>query len=276
MTARRRGQVRKSAHPADRPFRTVDDVVEILTELESIFATRHDKRGIFVSAYIPITVEIQRRIRAGAFEDNAWVSRYLLAFANLYRQALTADQHRQSAAVPRPWRIAFDETRHGSAIVLQHLILGINAHINHDLPLALSQVGIDPQRAERQRDHTAVNEALWAATNDVQQRLAKLYDPLLGVLDLLGGPFDELFTNFSFDVARQAAWDAGVRLVDAAGGPERATVQRQIEGAAAALAEVILEPNRCVAPLLRVLAVAEAMRGDWAVALPSHLWAAAR
>ena len=273
MTTRRRKSTRKNLLPVDRVFRTVDDVIRGLSELEAIFATRHDKRGIFVSAYIPITREIARRIGANEFEDSEWVARYLLAFANLYREALAADVHRQFDLVPRPWRIAFDEAQHGQALVLQHLILGISAHINRDLPLALYEVTIDPDREMRQRDHTAVNDALWIATNQVQQRLAKLYSPFLGVLDLLGGPFDELFTNFSFDVARQAAWEAGVELTDAAGSEDRALVERQIEARTAALAEVILEPNRLFAPLWQVMKIMESARGDWLAALPSQVLA---
>jgi hypothetical protein len=237
----------------ETPYRSVGDVVAGLSALEAFFLERRDKRGVFVAAYLPITLEIQRRIQEGRFDDNAWVAAYLVAFANLYRQALAAYDSGRLASVPKPWRIAFDAAADDSCLLLQHLLLGINAHINHDLPIALSEVTIDPDRASRQRDHTAVNEALQVATDPVQERLARLYAPGLGLLDVVAGVFDEQLTNFSFEKAREAAWTAGVLLVDAGDDVKRAAVRKRTEEQAAALARLVLAPHPAAPTLFAVL-----------------------
>ena len=70
------------------PFRTVGDVLDGLTALESGFAQRKDKRAVFVGAYLLITQELSQRLQLGSFEDRDWVARYVVSFAELYRQAL--------------------------------------------------------------------------------------------------------------------------------------------------------------------------------------------
>jgi hypothetical protein len=83
--------------------------------------------------------------------------------------------------------------------VTEDLLLGINAHMNHDLSFALTNVSIDPNRYERHREHTGVNDALREATHLIEERFAKLYAPGLKLLDRVAGPLDEDITNFSND-----------------------------------------------------------------------------
>jgi hypothetical protein len=236
-----------------RPYASVQEVVDALVLLEDRFVAADDKRSIFVTAYRTITLELQRRIGASRFEDNAWVSRYLLAFANLYRRALHAYEQPGREAVPLPWRIAFEAAASGPALLMQHLLLGINAHINHDLALGLIEVTIDPQRESRRRDHTAVNAALEQATDPVQQRLAQLYAPGLQLLDGACGVLDERVTNFSFAKARDCAWSSAVRLADCRDDASRAQCRRAMEETSGVLARTLLVANPFLRPAIEGL-----------------------
>jgi hypothetical protein len=233
-----------------RPYASVQEVVDALVVLEDRFVTAEDKRGIFVTAYRTITLELQRRIGTSRFEDPAWVSRYLLAFANLYRRALHAYEQPGGEPVPRPWQVAFDVAARGPALLMQHLLLGINAHINHDLALGLLEVTIDPQRESRRRDHTAVNEALKEATDPVQRRLAQLYAPALTVLDGACGLLDERVTNFSFAKARDCAWNAAVRLADCRDDAARTQCRHGLEETSGVLARTLLVANPFLRPAI--------------------------
>jgi Tfp pilus assembly PilM family ATPase len=76
---------------------------------------------------------------------------------------------------PRAWRLCFDAAISGRSLVLQDMLLGVNAHVNNDLPLALDRVSIDPDRDARRRDHEAVNAVLASVTERATERLAALY-----------------------------------------------------------------------------------------------------
>lgn len=230
--------------PLAGPYQSIEDVMAGLSMLEQAFVERRDRRGVFVSAYIQITGELIQRIGDGRFDDDEWLSSYVVAFAELYRHALATYEQGDLEAVPKPWRAAFDAALDGSSVIIQDLILGINAHINHDLPLALLRVSIDPDRPSRYRDHTSVNDALQAATNIVQERLSEIYAPALGFLDLAGGEADEVLTNFSFAKARDNAWMFGTVLVDAAGEEETESIRQRLNDQAAVLSRLILRPNK--------------------------------
>lgn len=223
------------------PYRDVDEVLSGLAALQDDLLARRDRRGVFVSAYLLISTELARRLSVRAFQDDAWVAEYLVAFANLYRVALAG--YETGGSVPRSWRIAFDAAATGAELVIQDLFLGINAHINHDLPLALTAVSIDPDRERRYADHTAVNEALEATTDGVQARIATLYDRGLGLLDDAFGSLDEAVTAFSFVAARENAWDRAVAIANATTGPERARQVQRLEEHSAVLARLIVAPT---------------------------------
>src|SRR4051794_2611372 len=125
-------------------YRTLDDVVTGFSTLEEHFRDRGDRRAIFLTLYGIVSTEMRARVANGAFKDNVWVHRYAVAFANLYRQALEDYEANNRAAVPKAWRLCFDAAHAGTGLVLQDMFLGVNAHVNNDLPYALTAVSIDP------------------------------------------------------------------------------------------------------------------------------------
>lgn len=247
--------------PISTRWETVADVLSGLSVLEAEFVSRRDKRGVFATAYVLITRELSDRLDGGVFEDAEWLRRYIPTFADLYRQALVAYRDEPDAC-PKPWRIAFDAAATGS-LLIQDVFLGINAHMNHDLPLALSEVTIDPDRERRYRDHVRVNDALVAATDPVQDRIKDLYAPGLGLVDVAIGDFDEVLTNFSFGKAREAAWWGGVSLVDAGTDEERARRIADIEDRSAVLGRLILAPSERFPLLFPALRWLERLGPDW-------------
>jgi hypothetical protein len=224
-------------------YRTFDDVFASLGRLQEIFYDCRDRRAVFVSAYLLITAAVKNRVLAQGFIDNEWVARYDVAFANRYRSALLAYERGDLAAVPEAWRIAFDAAMHDDALIIQDLMLGINAHVNRDLPFALAAVSIDPERPQRFQDHTAVNETLQASTDQLESRIESMYAP---GLDMLGRAFHPLIaeiTSFDLTGTRQLAWDHAAALADARDDNERAAIARRIEANSAVLARLILAPT---------------------------------
>lgn len=249
--------------PLGSPYQTIQDVLDGLAALEEALLARRDRRGVFVSGYLQITRELKRRTETGGFRDPAWVGRYLIAFANLYRQALVDYEEARRDLVPKAWQLAFDTSAAGAGLVIQDLMLGINAHINHDLPFALDSVGIDPDRSERYDDHTAVNLALRDAIEPLQERIAALYASGLGVLDHLLGNLDETLTGFSLTVAREQAWHHGAQLADADGEAQRTRLVTTIDRHATLVARLILRPNLPFPWLTDALRTIEQLKPWW-------------
>jgi hypothetical protein len=225
-------------------FRTLDDVVEGLATLEERFRERNDRRAIFLTLYGIVTAEVRSRVERRDFADNDWVHRYAVAFADLYRVALQRYDEGEFASVPKAWRLAFDTARAGSGLVVQDMLLGVNAHVNADLPFALASVSIGPDRPARYRDHSAVNAVLAAVTERATERLASLYAPGLTGMDDCAGQVDEMISAFSLEVARESAWEAATALTNATSPFERALVTRLIATRAAAIARLLLAPSR--------------------------------
>jgi hypothetical protein len=140
-------------------------------------------------------------------------------------------------------RISIETSKNNGALAIQDLVLGINAHINHDLALALVEVTIDPARPTRYADHCKVNDVLRAATDPMQQRIGQLYAPILTLLDQACDHLDEEIACFSVEKAREAAWVAAVALVNARDDAERAALCVGLNDRAAVLARLILAPT---------------------------------
>ena len=222
------------------PFRTLDDVVDGLSRREQQFRAAGDRRAIFLTLYGIVSSAMRAQVAARAFADSEWVHRYAVAFANLYRQALDDYDGGRLDLVPKAWRLCFDTARAGRGLVLQDMLLGINAHVNNDLPQALAAVSIDPDRDARYKDHCAVNAVLGAVTEQATTRLATLYAPGFTSLDECAGQLDELLSAFSLQVARENAWEAAVSLTNARSPFERTLVTRMISARAAVLAKLLL------------------------------------
>lgn len=229
--------------PLPPRFASLTEAADGLEALEHALRKRQDRRAIFTSAYLNITRAIAQALEAGTFRDGAWTTRYTIAFANLYRSALLAYEQGDIAAVPKSWRIAFATACGGRALVIQDLVLGINAHINHDLALALVEIGIDPDRAARYADHCTVNQVLHTAVDPMQERVGRLYAPILNLLDRGCERLDEEIACFSVAKARESAWTTALALTNARDESERAAIRTSLDDRSAVLARLILAPT---------------------------------
>ena len=225
------------------PYRTIDEVVRRFAAREARYRGMSDRRSIFLTLYGIVSEEMRSRLEQRFFTDNEWVHRYAVAFANLYREALDRYEEGRPNDVPKAWRLCFDAAKAGKGLVLQDMFLGVNAHVNNDLPLALVAVSIEPDRALRQKDHAAVNAVLGAITERATQRVATLYAPGLTAMDAAAGQLDEMLSLFSLQVARDSAWESAVSLSSAGTAAERTLVTTLISSRAAVLARLLLAPS---------------------------------
>src|SRR5262245_13799413 len=129
---------------AERDRGSIDGVVAAMQERLDGLPPDKEHRREFLSTYQRTTLAVGTAVDDGLFEDGPWVEEWDIAFAHLYLAALDADLG--GGRVPRPWRLAFDAAP--DLKPLQHVLLGINAHINYDLPQALLAVISDEEFAD--------------------------------------------------------------------------------------------------------------------------------
>lgn len=225
-------------------FTSVDDAYERLRQAEAHFRDRHDRRSVFLTIYATMTAKARDGIESGAFDDAEWVRRSLVTFAEWYRRALANFERETVSAVPLPWRLGFSASLGNHTLLIQDALLGINAHINYDLPYTLREIAIDPDRPAKRRDHDRVNAILRQLVDVVQRALATVYAATgYAHIDTVLGSFDEDFTFFGLTEARRLAWENAVRLTDTGRSLLQRFVDWRIGTVATGAATVILTPS---------------------------------
>jgi hypothetical protein len=200
------------------------------------------------------TIAVAGELRRGGFADAGWVERWDVAFADLYLDALEADL--AGGRPSRPWAIAFGAP--AGLPPLRHVLLGMNAHVNYDLPQALVAVISDEEfddaalLARREADHRAIDAVLASRVAAEDEELAALSGPP-PLLDRLLRPVNRLGTQRFLREARQKVWANAVALSRARRrGPDvYAAVLAQLEELSAAKVAALQAPGQV---LLRLAA----------------------
>jgi Family of unknown function (DUF5995) len=192
--------------------RRVDTVGEVLETLDAIIARAVEERsrlGYFAAVYRKVTAKIAEGIATEFFDDGDRMQRLDVVFADRYLSAL--DGHRSGGEATRSWEVAFEAAASVRPIILQHLLVGINAHINLDLGVAAAEIAPGTALPGLRRDFDRINEIIASLIADVANGIAEV-SPWLGLLDRIGGRHDDEVIRFSIEVARSEAWRFAVEL----------------------------------------------------------------
>ena len=189
---------------------SIDALIERMEILLGPLEEAGDARRFFHATYLRTTRAVRDALRAGLFSDPEWVERWDVAFADLYLDALTADS--SGGAVSRPWAIAFRAAREQhDAPALRHVLLGMNAHINYDLPQALLAVittgeFADPAVTSRRRaDHQRIDDVLSRRVGAEDDELARIGAPRSRT-DVLLGPANQAASRRFLRESRAKVW----------------------------------------------------------------------
>jgi Family of unknown function (DUF5995) len=190
-----------------------------------------DPKRIFHATYLRTTIAVAEEIkRPGGFADPEWTERWDVAFADLYLEAL--EQLQAGKQPSRPWAVAFGARR--GLPVLNRLLLGMNAHINYDLPQALLAVITDEEFddseliARREADHKAIDNILASRVSAEGDVLASMHGPG-SRLDRLLEPFNQSGTRRFLREARRKVWANAIILSHARRAGGRAYTARLAE-----------------------------------------------
>jgi len=179
---------------------------EVLHQLEKIIADSRqagDRAGFFASLYYKVTARVKEGIVKNDFENGARMEKLDVLFANRYLDAL--EKWRAGLPTTASWKTALDATKNSSALVLQHLLLGMNAHINLDLGIAAVETmqGQDLQAIEK--DFDSINIIIGSLTYEVLNEINRM-SPLISLIGLHSANTASILIQFSVSNARDGAW----------------------------------------------------------------------
>lgn len=196
---------------AQTPPKTIDDVIRILDAI--IVETKNDNStlGYFAALYQKVTKKVKEGIDNGYFDDAKRMEDLDVIFAARYINAYYL--FKNGGKPTESWQEAFALAPKYWPIVLQHLMIGMNVHINLDLGIAAAQVMEGKKIDELKGDFNKINKVLADLVIDVEQSLSAIW-PTLGVILKFTGKIDNLLADFSMELARDGAWKFATQIHD--------------------------------------------------------------
>jgi Family of unknown function (DUF5995) len=193
------------------PVTSVDEAIERMQEIEAALPTA-DGLACFNRMYLEVTQDVNDRIGQGYFSDPEFLTTLDVVFANIYFDAVDAvvvEPH----ALPVAWQPLLEARSRPDIYPIQFALAGMNAHINHDLPIALvrtcTQLGTAPDDGSHHGDYQKVDALLDAAEQSVRQSFES-GDALRADRD--AQRVLDLVDNWSINSARDVAWDTAIAL----------------------------------------------------------------
>jgi len=182
---------------------SINQVIELLDEIVSESERSKNPQGYFAALYRNVTIKVKEGIQNNFFDDGKRMEKLDVIFAKRYLDAYYSWQ--KNEPVTKSWQKAFDLSTDFWPIVLQHLLIGMNAHINLDLGIAAAEVSKNQSINQLENDFNKINEILSSLVNEVQNDLAEMWPTLKKILQKTGKA-DDFLVDFSMELARDGAW----------------------------------------------------------------------
>jgi hypothetical protein len=227
---------------------TIGDVICQLQNVQSILdelppSRANNRVAAFNTLYLRITQRIEEALRSGVNEPD-FLEMLDVEFAKRYFTALGLWNH-DDDATPDVWEVLFKRAREERMSTLVAAMLGVNAHINHDLSLALIAVWSDrgaPADDTVHPDYLLVNQIFYEEIPGLRQSFSTEWQL---AIDGFVGPLDDWSQRLLVTVTRARAWEQGRRLWRLRNDPDDFEQARLImDRAASLLGEVLIVTDR--------------------------------
>ena len=212
---------------------TISAVVNLMTLIDNLLP-ENDGLKWFNRLYLKVTEAIDQQPGAH-WSDPAWITRLDVVFAGYYFKAISEFLH-GAPTTPSAWDALFESRNKPNVERIQFALAGMNAHINHDLALALVQTDsemnlqpalLSPEHADYQRVNNILAQLLPSVLTDLARGL-------LGGVAEDTGKVGRLLAIWNVAAARDAAWTfaAYLRNLPQAAQPDALIVQDKLIGLA--------------------------------------------
>jgi hypothetical protein len=232
---------------------TIDEVIQFLDEIIESSKLEQSAIGLFTTLYREVTIQIKQGIANGSFQNGERMEKLDVIFANRYLKA-----YYQYKACEKPsecWEFSFQQTGSYWPIVVQHLLLGINAHVNLDLGIASAQVCTPENIEDLKSDFDQINTILSNLVGSVEKCLIKIW-PTLSIILKLSGKIDNFFIDFSMKTARDGAWKFANEFVALPENQRETTIQER-DVKITKIARMISNPGYLVSAVFKFIRLFE-------------------
>jgi hypothetical protein len=189
------------------PPATISDVLAVMQKIDDL-SPNNDGLKWFNLLYLKVTEKVDNQPPPNGWEDETWLKRLDVIFAELYFSTIAGSLN-QSANTPSSWRVLFEARNRPNVDRIQFALAGMNAHINHDLALALVQTDdelhlVPGLNSPEHDDYEHVNGLLEAELPAALQFLAT---GIVGELAQDTGKTGRFLAIWDVKAARDLAWD---------------------------------------------------------------------
>lgn len=229
-------------------LQTIDHVLDELDQIIAESVQKNDFVGIFAYVYRRTTARVKEGILNNEFEDGHRMEQFDVVFAKLYLKAY--HEYRNGGNPNMSWMACFEARKHNITI-MQHILMGMSAHINLDLGIAAAQITNRKSLPQLKNDFMKVNNLLFDLIDEMQDRVSNV-SRFMSFLDWLGGRKDEKLIGSGIKKFRQKAWNIACELVDVEE-PKQKQIIHQLDVQTAILCKAIqYPPNTLLKFTLRV------------------------
>lgn len=196
-------------------FNTANNIDEVIVQMDTIIADcikQSSRLGYFAILYKNVTISIKHAINNHFFEDGKRMEHLDVVFANRYINAY--HQYTQHTNPTNAWLKTFECANHSELTIIQHLLLGMNAHINLDLGIAAAEISNASNIAHLHNDFLKINIVLATAYNSMLAKLKTISWPIV-MLGELNPVITSQVVNFSIEKARNQAWANALLMCEA-------------------------------------------------------------
>lgn len=218
--------------------KNIHDVITIIDEITARAIARGDRTGYFAALYRHVAVKFAWAIARREFQHPTLIERLDVIFFNRYLDALAGwTDHR---ACTRSWEVAFRAAKDEKLTVTQHLLVGMNAHINFDLGIATAAAVPRLDLAAFESDFDKMNALLGSLVDGVLGDLSLVW-PLLRILNFVARRDEDAFVDFSMKGARQLAWSNAQKL-SRAGATDRSVLVHEMDLVVGDVGRILADP----------------------------------
>ncbi|KQT15463.1 hypothetical protein ASG31_14445 [Chryseobacterium sp. Leaf404] len=188
-------------------MKTIEEVLKKLDEIIILSKENKSTIGYFACTYRIMTTQVLKGIQQKKFENNPRMTLLDIAFATRYLDAWT--NYSKGKKCTNAWFLAFEATKNKELLILQHIFLGMNAHINLDLGISAASImpyrKINPLKTDFER----INSVIASINQNVQDSLNKICYPV-NLIDKLSNGKDNAVLDFAISKARDTSWATAV------------------------------------------------------------------
>lgn len=236
-----------------KPINNIDDVIIILQDIINESIKNESPLGYFAALYQKVTIKVKEGIQNKYFEDNQRMEKLDIIFAKRYIDAYY--NYQNNLPITSSWKTAFSIANNYWYIVLQHLLVGMNAHINLDLGIAAAEVSEGHDIQNLHNDFNKINEILSSLVSEVEDDLSNVY-PFLKKILKWTRKVDNFLVDFSMELARDGAWNFAVELANTPESDLEKIIQTR-DTKVTKKAELVISPGLIPQLIFRIIRISE-------------------